>query len=266
MTNSEIKMEAKELVRGNRGVFILGLLIIGALSSLSTLPYIGYVGSIIYLILSGPLMLGMASVALVVATGGKAKAEELFSGFKNFVTAFVAGLLQSIYLALWSLLIIPIFIKPFSYALTFYILRDNPEMSGNEAITRSREMMDGNKWKLFCLHFSFIGWYLLGILTLGILYFWLVPYVKTAEARFYLDVKERYEEYYGEEKVEKSNKCPICGTVNEAGNKYCEKCGEELGTKEEVVAEKTTITCPTCGTENEAESKYCSHCGEELKK
>lgn len=111
MTNSEIKMEAKELVRGNRGVFILGLLIIGALSSLSTLPYIGYVGSIIYLILSGPLMLGMASVALVVATGGKAKAEELFSGFKNFVTAFVAGLLQSIYLALWSLLIIPIFIK-----------------------------------------------------------------------------------------------------------------------------------------------------------
>lgn len=150
MTNSEIKMEAKELVRGNRGVFILGLLIIGALSSLSTLPYIGYVGSIIDLILSGPLMLGMASVALVVATGGKAKAEELFSGFKNFVTAFVAGLLQSIYLALWSLLIIPIFIKPFSYALTFYILRDNPEMSGNEAITRSREMMDGNKWKLFC--------------------------------------------------------------------------------------------------------------------
>lgn len=58
-------------------------------------------------------------------------------------------------------------------------------MSANEAITRSREIMNGNKWKLFCLHFSFIGWYILSAFTLGIGLLFLAPYVKASEAAFY---------------------------------------------------------------------------------
>ena len=75
------------------------------------------------------------------------------------------------------------------YAMTYYILNDNPEMSANDAITRSREMMDGHKWQLFCLRFSFIGWYLLSALTFGILLIVVMPYMQAAEAEFYEKLK-----------------------------------------------------------------------------
>ena len=70
--------------------------------------------------------------------------------------------LMGLYTVLWTLLlIIPGLIKTFSYAMTPYILAENPGMTATEAITESRRIMDGNKWRLFCLGFSFIGWGLL---------------------------------------------------------------------------------------------------------
>jgi uncharacterized membrane protein len=73
--------------------------------------------------------------------------------------------------------------------MTFYILRDNPGMTANEAITASREMMNGNKMKLFLLDLSFIGWILLTIVTFGIASFWTLPYMQAARAAFYEDIK-----------------------------------------------------------------------------
>ena len=72
--------------------------------------------------------------------------------------------------------------------MTNYILAENPEMSASEAINLSKQMMDGNKWRLFCLRLSFIGWDILCGLTLGIGYLWLNPYKQTAEAVFYREV------------------------------------------------------------------------------
>ena len=69
--------------------------------------------------------------------------------------------------------------------MSFYILADNPEIDFNVARVRSIEMMRGNKWRLFCLDLSFIGWYLLCILTLGILSLWVTPYHNAARAEFY---------------------------------------------------------------------------------
>lgn len=90
---------------------------------------------------------------------------------------------------LWSFLfIIPGLVMDFAYAMTPYILKDNPELSAWEASTRSREMMKGHKFDLFWLELSFIGWILLSILTLGIGLFWLVPYMQTAIAAFYNDI------------------------------------------------------------------------------
>lgn len=90
---------------------------------------------------------------------------------------------------LWSLLfIIPGIVMDFAYAMTPYILKDNPELSAWEASSRSREMMKGHKFDLFWLELSFIGWILLSILTLGIGLFWLVPYMQTAIAAFYNDI------------------------------------------------------------------------------
>ena len=73
--------------------------------------------------------------------------------------------------------------------MTYFILKDNPEMSATDAITESRKMMDGNKWRLFCLDFSFIGWILLSILTCGILIFVVEPYMLAARAAFYESIK-----------------------------------------------------------------------------
>ena len=71
-----------------------------------------------------------------------------------------------------------------------YILIDNPELSPNEARLKSIEMMRGRKGKMFGLDLSFIGWFLLGILSLGIGFIWISPYFRTTKAAFYSDLKE----------------------------------------------------------------------------
>lgn len=102
-------------------------------------------------------------------------------------------LLSGIFVFLWSLLlVIPGIIKLFSYSMTKYILEEYPELTASEAIDRSRAMMQGHKFDLFWLYLSFIGWALLCVLTAGIGYLWLVPYMETAEAAFYEDVKADY--------------------------------------------------------------------------
>ena len=115
----------------------------------------------------------------------------LFKGFDKFLNTFLLGLLLEIYVALWTLLlIVPGIIKSLAYSMAYFIMVDNPEMSSNDAITESKEMMNGYKWRLFCLLFSYIGWHLLAILTLGILEFWITPKIKMAEYEFYLEIKK----------------------------------------------------------------------------
>ena len=99
--------------------------------------------------------------------------------------------LRGLYVALWSLLfIIPGVIKSYSYRMVPYILADQPELGGNAAITRSREMMAGNKWKAFVLDLSFIGWELLSCLTLGVLgLFYVKPYRYCTNAELYQALK-----------------------------------------------------------------------------
>ena len=100
--------------------------------------------------------------------------------------------MTSLFVTLWSLLfIIPGIIASYRYALAPYLMTENPEIGVMEAISRSKELMRGNKARLFCLQFSFLGWILLCILTLGIGSLWLSPYMKAAEAAFYLDVTGR---------------------------------------------------------------------------
>lgn len=75
--------------------------------------------------------------------------------------------------------------------MSTFILADNPQLSQSEARKASVEMMNGHKWRLFCLELSFIGWVLLSALTLGILLFWVTPYMHAAFAAFYEDLKSK---------------------------------------------------------------------------
>jgi uncharacterized membrane protein len=114
-------------------------------------------------------------------------------GFKPYLHKVWGMLLMYILIVLWTLLfIIPGFIKTYSYAMTPYILHENPELSASEAIHRSRMMMKGHKFDLFWLQLSFIGWFFLCLLTTGIGFLWLQPYYYTAQAAFYEEVKSSY--------------------------------------------------------------------------
>ena len=113
----------------------------------------------------------------------------LFGYFPYWKTAAVAKLLQTLYVLLWSLLFIfPGIIASYSYAMTDYILAEHPEITASEAIERSKEMMTGNRFRLFCLQLSFIGWSILCSLTFGIGNLWLTPYKQAATAAFYREV------------------------------------------------------------------------------
>ncbi|MBQ7338041.1 MAG: DUF975 family protein [Clostridia bacterium] len=162
-------------------VFLLYTVIISISASVGVGP----------LLLSGLLGVGMFGVYLDIVRGNQAKIEGMFDGFRQgTVNNLLAGILITIFTALWSLLfVIPGIVKSYSYAMTYFILKDNPEMSANDAITESRKMMNGNKWRLFCLDFSFIGWILLSMLTCGLLVILVQPYMYTARAAFYESIK-----------------------------------------------------------------------------
>ncbi|MBP5366786.1 MAG: DUF975 family protein [Bacteroidales bacterium] len=103
---------------------------------------------------------------------------------------FGTVLLAELYITLWSLLlVVPGIIKYYSYAMTVYILNDNPDLSYNAAIDKSREMMRGQKLDLFCLDLSFIGWYILALLSFGIGFLWLGPYITASHVAFYEHLK-----------------------------------------------------------------------------
>ena len=113
----------------------------------------------------------------------------LFAYFSHWKNTTMTNLLKSVYIFLWSLLlVIPGIIASYSYAMTGYLLAENPDLTAEEAMARSKEMMEGNRWRLFCLHVSFIGWSILAAMTLGIGNLWLTPYRQAATAAFYREV------------------------------------------------------------------------------
>jgi uncharacterized membrane protein len=142
------------------------------------------------LIIAGPLILGYFLYIISVKTTDKPCIETLFDGFKDFVRSFIAGLLLIVFIFLWTLLlVIPGIIMSLAYSMTFFILTEDKEISAYDAINRSKDMMRGYKWKYFCLQLRFTGWLILCMLTLGILTFWVQPYMTMASLNFYNDIK-----------------------------------------------------------------------------
>ena len=143
----------------------------------------------IYFVLGSVIRVGYARFNMELVDRGEASFETLFGYFSYWKTTAVARLLRGLYVFLWSLLlVIPGIVASYSYAMTDYILAGYPELTAGEAIARSKEMMSGNRWRLFCLHLSFIGWSILCTFTLGIGNLWLTPYKQAANAAFYREI------------------------------------------------------------------------------
>lgn len=115
----------------------------------------------------------------------------LFSYFSNWKKIAGANLLSGLYIFLWSLLFfIPGIIAIYNYAMIRYIQAENPDMPAKAVLECSKAMMQGNRWRLFCLEMSFLGWGLLCVLSFGIGFLWLTPYQSAAIAAFYRDISD----------------------------------------------------------------------------
>ena len=161
---------------------------------LNVYPKDGNWGNLLQLLLM-PMAYGLLVAFLDnIRNGEPYQVNQLFRGFSEYGRVLGTGMLVWVYTFLWTLLlIVPGIIKSYSYAMTYYVLRDHPELRFNGAINRSMDMMKGHKFDLFYLQLTFIGWLLLCILTAGVGLLWLAPYMNAAQAHFYEDVKADYE-------------------------------------------------------------------------
>lgn len=186
--NKSLMRMARESLKGKWGLAIGGLvvycLVVGIVEAV---PKVGGLASIF---IAGPMMGGLAVFSLAISRNQEVKIEQLFQGFNRFGTYLGAYWLMILFIVLWSLLlIIPGIIAAYGYAMTFFILADDSSIGISEALKKSKEIMSGHKWKYFCLAWRFFGWFLLCLLSLGIGFFWLFPYMQISFAKFYEDLK-----------------------------------------------------------------------------
>ena len=182
---------------------------------------------ILSLLITGAVSYGIIKFNLNLIRDNRPKVEDVFSGFKKFGRTFLINLLLGIFSFLWSLLwivpmvvvfliigvsafvngdvspiiIVLIFIILLAfgislqvflnrYAMTYYICNDNDDIDVMESLKTSIELMKGKKIKYFILQLSFIGWGLLAVLTCGIGFLWLRPYIKATETCFYQEITD----------------------------------------------------------------------------
>lgn len=193
-TNKELRAQALASLKGNWGPAVLLTLIFLAISGVSS--FVPGLSFIVSFLVGLPLTVGIYEAFRRLVLGEKVQLIEYSFNlsFNNWKHNVLVMLLMTIYTMLWSLLlIVPGIIKSLSYALTPYIVAEQPELSANESIELSMKMMDGHKMDLFLIWLGFLGLVVLSIFTFCIGYLWLVPYFYAKLAAFYEDVKAEYE-------------------------------------------------------------------------
>lgn len=188
LDNYILRGNARAQLKGNWGIPILVCFLNFLI--LFVISMIPFVGGLITAVLTGPFMVGIVMFSLKFKRGEKSGVTLLFEGFKYFGSTVGLYFWYCLWVFLWTLLlIIPGIIKAISYAMCYYIMADNPHIGIRNALNLSKKMTKGYKGKLFILQLSFIGWAILSLLTLGIGYLWLVPYIQITMANFYDDLK-----------------------------------------------------------------------------
>lgn len=205
LQNSKIRKKALESLDGNWGnaalmvvIYLASSIVITTLGDallptkevtsgdipVTVAPYSPFLNLLLL-----PMGFALTVMFLDLVRGGKLLAGNLFKYYKK-QNVWAVTILSGIYIILWMfLLIIPGIIKAYSYSMAPYIVKDNPEIGADAAIRESMKMMKGYKMKLFLLDLSFIGWAILALLTLGLGLLLLEPYMYSARAVFYEELK-----------------------------------------------------------------------------
>lgn len=155
-------------------------------AAMAVMLNIGFVFGLVSFLIGGTVKLGYCRYLLDQQDGSPLKIKTLFSQFFQFSKGFCLDLLIGIFTLLWMLLfIIPGIMAAYSYAMAPFIQVEHPQYGARECIKRSKELMRGHRWELFCLELSFFGWALLSIFTLGIGAIFVNAYSSAAKAAFY---------------------------------------------------------------------------------
>lgn len=177
LDRTALKAKAKEQISGNIGILFGAAAIIFAITSA-----VGIVSPI--------FSFSLVMIFLNLTKGEKPKVTDVFNGFNYFLKAFGLYFMMGLFAVLWTLLfIIPGIVKSLSYSMAPYIMAENPDIGIFDAIKQSRTMMHGHKWEYFVLGLSFILWHLLGVVTIGIAYIYVYPYICATNANFYNSIK-----------------------------------------------------------------------------
>lgn len=188
-----LKENAKQQISGNIGIFLLMYLVIYVITALASL--IPVVGSVLGFVSEAVFSVSLITVFLTLANGITPQFTDIFGIFNNSRlcgNAILLTILTTLYTFLWSLLlIVPGIIKGLSYSMAPFILAENDVLiTPSEAIAESERIMKGHKTELFTLMLSFIGWWLLTIITCGIASIYVMPYYTSTLTNFYNSIKD----------------------------------------------------------------------------
>ena len=217
-TSKEFKLMALDALKGRWGEAILIFFIVSIINSIGvgglninvnlndrTLPnfifnpvflwmfiafmVIGLIVSIAVWAVNNIVSLGAANVVLKIADRRYVSVNMLFSYFPHWKNILKTAFIRDITIVVWSFLcLIPGIVVAYNYAMVPFILAENPGLTSAEVLTKSKEMMRGNRLRYFCLEISFIGWILLSVFTCGLGIIPLTPYMEVSKAVFYREI------------------------------------------------------------------------------
>lgn len=190
MNLAELRAEARKSLAGNWNWAAL-LTFLAAIISCAVGLLQDDLGNILFALLS----ISLAYTFLDLADDGTKENNyftAMFSAFTRdrILPVFINWLLSTIFICLWSLLlIVPGIIKTLAYSQSQFIVKDmvdsGQEVNATEAISKSRQLMNGHKGEYLLLQLTFIGWAILGCLSLGIGFLWISPYIHVTNAKYY---------------------------------------------------------------------------------
>jgi len=183
--------------------FVAGEIIAREVSLSLQLLNMGYqyaVQMILQALIGAAFSISIVMIYLNLTKGQLPRPGDIFNGFSIFGRALALNILTSLLTLLWTLLfIVPGIVMGIAYSMAPYILAENPAMGPIEAIRASKKLTDGYKLELFLLDLSFLGWILLGIVTLGFGFVYVGPYISATRANAYLKLKALAAPESGEE-------------------------------------------------------------------
>ena len=184
-SHAELTLRAREALKNNWGnAVLISLVYIIIVMAAGIIPGGG-------ILVGGPLSIGLAVFALNISQGKYAEVGQLFIKSDRLLNALLAYVVYSFVVGIGLvLLIVPGIIVSIGLSQTFYLMAKDEELDPIEALKKSWEITKGYKWDLFVFSLRFIPWAILCVLTCGVGFLWLLPYMQVSFANYHLELTE----------------------------------------------------------------------------